>query len=319
VLTEPRAMQVNVLKAVLLKLTSALMFSVMSAFVRYVSDVTPVGQIVFCRSFFAIIPVMLIYAWRGELMAAFRTSRPFGHFGRGAISVAGMFFNFAALARLPIVDVTTITFASPLITVALSAWILKERVRVYRWTAVAVGFVGVVVMLWPHLDVARYTGAAASAATLGALFAMGSAFTNAGSVVQTRRLTDTETTSSIVLYFSLFCALGGLVTLPLGWIVPNGLQLTALILLGVFGGLSHILLTESYRYAPASLVAPLDYTALLWAFILGYWFFDELPTPTVYAGAAIVAGSGLFVIWREPQIGLERAKARAAAGPPTGA
>jgi drug/metabolite transporter (DMT)-like permease len=294
------------------------MFSVMSAFVRYVSDVTPVGEVVFCRSFFAILPVMLIYAWRGELAAAFRTARPFGHLGRGAISVAGMFFNFAALARLPIVDVTTITFASPLITVALSAWILKERVRVYRWSAVAVGFVGVVVMLWPHLDLARYT-AASSAATLGALFAMASAFTNAGSVVQTRRLTDTETTSSIVLYFSLFCALGGLLTLPFGWIVPSLPQLGALIALGVFGGLSHILLTESYRYAPASLVAPLDYTALLWAFILGYWFFDELPTTTVYIGSAIVAGSGLFVIWRERQLGLERARARAASGPPTGA
>jgi len=308
----------NILKAVLLKLTSALMFSVMSAFVRYVSDVTPVGEVVFCRSFFAILPVMLIYAWRGELAAAFRTARPFGHLGRGAISVAGMFFNFAALARLPIVDVTTITFASPLITVALSAWILKERVRVYRWSAVAVGFVGVVVMLWPHLDLARYS-AASSAATLGALFAMASAFTNAGSVVQTRRLTDTETTSSIVLYFSLFCALGGLLTLPFGWIVPSLPQLGALVALGVFGGLSHILLTESYRYAPASLVAPLDYTALLWAFILGYWFFDELPTTTVYVGAAIVAGSGLFVIWRERQLGLERARARAASGPPTGA
>src|SRR5436305_9974161 len=178
-------MQTNILKAVLLKLTSALMFSVMSAFVRYVSDVTPVGQIVFCRSFFAIIPVMLIYAWRRERAAAFRTSRPFGHFGRGAISVAGMFFNFAALARLPIVDVTTITFASPLITVALSAWILKERVRVYRWSAVAIGFVGVVVMLWPHLDVARYT-MAGSAATFGALFAMTSAFTNAAAVGPSR-------------------------------------------------------------------------------------------------------------------------------------
>lgn len=311
-------MNVNILRAVLLKLTSALMFSVMAAFVRYVSDVTPVGEVVFCRSFFAVIPVMIIYAWRGELAAAFRTSRPFGHFGRGMISVAGMFFNFAALARLPIVDVTTITFASPLITVALSAWILKERVRIYRWSAVMVGFVGVVVMLWPHLDVARYTTGATSAATLGALFAMASAFTNAGSVVQTRRLTDTETTSSIVLYFSLFCALGGLLTLPFGWIVPSLPQLAALIALGVFGGLSHILLTESYRYAPASLVAPLDYTALFWAFILGYWFFGELPTTTVYVGSAIVAGSGLFVIWRERQLGLERARARAAAGPPTG-
>ena len=185
--TSFRAMKVNILKAVLLKLTSALMFSVMAAFVRYVSDVTPLGQVVFCRSFFAILPVMIIYAWRGELAAAFRTARPFGHLGRGMISVAGMFFNFAALARLPIVDVTTITFASPLITVALSAWILKERVRVYRWSAVGVGFIGVLVMLWPHLDVARYT-AVTSAATLGAVFALASAFTNAGSVVQTRRL-----------------------------------------------------------------------------------------------------------------------------------
>src|SRR5690349_8135236 len=182
----------NILKAVLLKLTSALMFSVMSAFVRYVSDVTPVGQVVFCRSFFAILPVMLIYALRGELGAAFRTARPLGHLGRGAVSVAGMFLNFAALARLPIVDVTTITFASPLITVALAAIFLKERVRIYRWSAVGVGFVGVIVMLWPHLDITRYTSGNAASA-LGALFALGSAFTNAGSVVQTRRLTDTET------------------------------------------------------------------------------------------------------------------------------
>lgn len=308
----------NILRAVLLKLTSALLFSVMAAFVRYVSDVTPLGQVVFCRSFFAIIPVVIIYAWRGELAAAFRTARPFGHLTRGMISVAGMFFNFAALARLPIVDVTTISFASPLITVALSAWILKERVRVYRWTAVGVGFVGVIVMLWPHLDVARYTTAGNATATVGAVLALLSAFTNAGSVVQTRRLTDTEMTSSIVLYFSLFCALGGLLTLPFGWIVPNLPQMGALIGLGVFGGLSHILLTESYRHAPASLVAPLDYTALLWAFIIGYWFFDELPTGTVYVGSAIVAGSGLYVIWRERQLGLERARARAASGPPTG-
>jgi len=145
-----------------------------------------------------------------------------------------------------------------------------------------------------------------------------SAFANAGSFLQTRGSADTETTSSIVLYFSLFCALGGLLTLPFGWIVPSLPQLAALVGLGVFGGLSHILLTESYRHAPASLVAPLDYTAMLWAFIIGYWFFDELPTGTVYVGSAIVAGSGLYVIWRERQLGLERARARAASGPPTG-
>ena len=309
-------MKVNILKAVLLKLASAMLFAVMSALVRYVSDVTPLGQVVFFRSAFAIIPVVVIYAWRRELMTAVRTSRPFGHLGRGMISVSGMFFNFAALARLPIVDVTTITFAGPLITVALAAIFLKERVRIYRWSAVAVGFVGVIVMLWPHLDLARYTNAASSAATLGALFALASAFTNAGSVVQTRRLTDTETTSSIVFYFSLFCTIGGLLTLPFGWIVPSAPQLAALIALGVIGGLSHILLTESYRYAPASVIAPFDYTAILFSFLLGFWMFGEVPTRLVVVGAGIVVAAGLFVLWRERQLGLRRA--RAAEGPPSG-
>ena len=303
----------NILKAVLLKLASALLFAVMSALVRYVSDVTPVGEMVFFRSAFGIVPVVIIYAWRRELMTAVRTSRPFGHFGRGTISVVGMFFNFAALARLPIVDVTTITFASPLITVALSAWVLKERVRIYRWTAVGVGFIGVVVMLWPHLDVARYTGAAASAATLGALFAMVSAFTNAGSVIQTRRLTETETTSSIVFYFSLYCAVAGLATLPFGWIWPTGMQLAVLIAAGLIGGLAHIVLTSSYRYAPASLVAPVDYTTMIWAFVFGYAMFGEVPTIYVFVGGVIVAASGIFVIWRERRLGLRRI--REAEGP----
>ena len=118
----------NILKAVLLKLISAFLFALMSAMVRYVGDAVPVGQVVFFRSACAIIPVVVIYAWRRELAAALRTSRPLGHFGRGLIAAGGMFLSFAALARLPIVDVTTISFVSPLITVALSAWFLKERV-----------------------------------------------------------------------------------------------------------------------------------------------------------------------------------------------
>src|SRR5262245_65166012 len=139
-------MNVNIPKAVTLKLISAMVFAIMSGLVRYVGDAAPVGQVVFFRSAFAIIPVVVIYAWRRELSAAVRTSRPLGHFGRGLIATGGMFFGFAALARLPIVDVTTIGFVAPLITVALSAIFLKERVRIYRWTAVVVGLGGVLVM-----------------------------------------------------------------------------------------------------------------------------------------------------------------------------
>ena len=307
----------NQFKGIGLKLISALLFAMMSALVRQLGDVAPVGQMVFFRSAFAILPVVVIYAIRGELMSAVRTSRPFGQLGRGTLSVCGMFTNFAALTRLPLADATAISFASPLITVALAAIVLKERVRVYRWTAVLVGFAGVIVMLVPHFDVGRYAGAAATTAAVGSLLALFSAFCNAGTVIQTRRLTQSETTSSIVFYFSLICAIAGALTLPFAWHTPTGSELAGLIALGILGGLAHILLTESYRHAAASVVAPFDYSSMLWALLLGYWLFGELPAALVYVGACIVTGAGLFVIWRERQLGVQRA--REAEGPPQAA
>jgi drug/metabolite transporter (DMT)-like permease len=144
----------------------------MSALVRFVGDVVPVGQVVFFRSAFAIVPVLTIYAWRGEIGAAVRTGRPLGHLTRGLISVASMFLNFAALARLPLVDATAVSFAAPFITVALAAFILGERVHAYRWSAVVVGFCGVVVMLWPYLDVPALIGSGSTSTTVGALCAI---------------------------------------------------------------------------------------------------------------------------------------------------
>lgn len=289
----------NLRLGISIKLISVLLFAMMSALVRYVGDDIPLGQVVFFRSFFAIIPVTIIFAWRGELGAALRTRRPFGHVTRGLIAVVSMFLNFAALARLPLVDATAISFATPFITVALAALVLKETVHIYRWSAVAVGFAGVVVMLWPYLNVAELMAAGSTAGTIGAACAVTGAFTNAGATIQTRRLTMSELTASIVFYFSLICTLAGAASLPFGWNLPNPRELAALIAIGVLGGLSHLFLTESYRHAPASLVAPFDYVALLWAFLFGYVLFGEIPTWYVYAGAVIVAASGLFVIWRE--------------------
>lgn len=304
----------NLLKAIAFKLISALMFAAMSALVRHLSEVAPVGQIVFFRSACAIPPVLLIYALRGELLTAVRTNRFFGHLGRGTVSVCGMFSNFAALGRLPLADATAIQFCSPLITVGLAAIILKERVRLFRWTAVAIGFVGVIVMLIPNFDPHHYAMAGVgAAAAVGSVLSIISAFCNAGAVIQTRRLTQSESTSSIVFYFSLSCALVGAATLPFAWHTPNTPELTALVATGILGGIAHIFLTESYRYATASVIAPFDYTSLLWALLIGYWVFGELPSGLVYLGASIVAGAGLVVIWREGQLGI--ARAREAQGP----
>jgi len=297
----------NTKKGILLKILSALLFAVMSALIRGLGTRYPIGEVVFYRSAFAMLPVLGVYAWRGELAAVVRTARPFGQAGRGVISIVGMFANFGAVARLPLIDATAIGFTSPLISVALAALLLKERVRIYRWSAVMIGFVGVLVVLAPHFSGGELAVVMASSASVaGVLYALAGSICNAGTVIQTRHLAKSETTSSIVFYFSLSCALAGLATWPFGWVTPTNGEFASLVAIGVLGGSGHIFLTESYRYASASVVAPFDYTAMIWALVLGYMMFGEQPTAMVVLGSAIIAGAGLFVIWREHQLGLMR-------------
>jgi drug/metabolite transporter (DMT)-like permease len=310
----------NPARGVAFKLVSAALFAVMLALIRYLGARYPIGQVVFFRSLFAIISVVVVYAWRGELAAVVRTERPLGQAGRGVLSIAGMFFNFGATARLPLVESNAIAFSSPLFTVALAALILGERVRIYRWSAVLVGFVGVVVVLSPHLSGEELATAVGGAASLvGVVYAICGSLTNAGTAIQTRRLAQSESTSSIVFYFSLSCTLAGLATLPFGWVMPSAGEMVALISIGILGGAGHIFLTESYRHASASLVAPFDYTSMIWVLVLGYAMFGETPTSEIVLGSAIIAAAGLFVIWRERQLanmhrrdGLTSATTRAA-------
>jgi drug/metabolite transporter (DMT)-like permease len=291
----------NPRKGIALKLISAVLFAVMQALIRYLGARYPIGEVVFYRSAFAIVPVVIVYAWRGELAATVRTERPLGQAGRGALSIVGMFCSFGALARLPLIEANAISFTSPLFSVALAALVLKERVRIYRWSAVTIGFIGVLVVLSPHLSGDQLTIAMASV-----IYALAGSVTNAGTMIQTRHLTKSETTSSIVFYFSLICALSGLVTWPFGWIAPTGVEFAVLVAVGFLGGMGHIFLTESYRYASASMVAPFDYTSMIWALLLGYAMFGETPTAMIVAGSAIIAAAGLFVIWREHQLALMR-------------
>jgi len=299
-------------KGVLLKVISAVLFTVMSALIRDLGVDYPTGQVIFFRSAFAILPVVVVYAWRGELMASLRTERPLGQAGRGALAIVAMFCNFAALARLPLIESNAIAFTTPLICVALAALLLKERVRIYRWSAVIIGFAGVLVVLSPHFsgDELRIVLASAASVT-GVVLALVGSVLNAGAVIQTRWLAQSESTSSIVFYFSLICAVAGLATWPLGWVHPTWPEWIALVSIGLLGGTGHILLTESYRYAPASTLAPFDYTSMVWALILGYLFFGEVPTVMIVVGSAIIAAAGLFVIWREHQLGLARKRAPA--------
>jgi drug/metabolite transporter (DMT)-like permease len=303
----------NALKGIALQIGATFLFTIMSAMVRIVSDRVPTGEVVFARSFFALFPLMAMLAWRGEISAAVRTAHPVGHILRGTIGVMSMGLGFAALARIPLADVTAIGFTAPLLTVVLAAFILGERVQLYRWGAVFVGLGGVVVMLWPHLagnfDSWEHK--------LGAMMALAAAGFTAGAMIQVRRLTGTETTAAIVFYFQALAAVAGLATAGWGWVVPTLREGMMLVTLGIIGGIGQILLTESYRWAPASVVAPFTYSAMLWSLLLGFVLFAEVPPVLVVVGAVIVIGAGLFVIWRERRAGALTAQDEGAV-PPAG-
>lgn len=291
--------------AAVMKLTAAFLFAAMAVQVRYLGDRFPVGQVIFFRAIFAFVPILIFYAVLGELSRCWQTKHFTGHVQRGTLSIASSFCYFAALARLPIVDVTAISFVTPLIVVVLAAVLLKEVVHIYRWSAVIVGFLGVIVMLIPYMDVSKHA-AMTHVVSVGLALAICNAVSSAFAVIQVRRLTRTETTSSIVFYFSLFIALGGLVTLPFGWVVPGRIELACLVGAGICGGVAHIVTTSSHHYAPASFLVSFDYSSMIWAFLLGYLFFGEVPAALVALGAVIVAGAGLFVVWRERRLGLKR-------------
>ena len=294
----------NLFKAVALKIASTMMFALMGAQARYLGGVFPVGEIVFFRGLFALIPIVVFFGYRRQLRGALRTNRVKAHLVRGIFSVVGTFCTFGALARLPIADVTAIAFIAPLITVISAALILKEKAHAYRWSAVAVGFGGVILMLMPYLG---NHAALTASMTLGLAFALTNAVSSGGATIQIRRLTATESSSAIVIFMTLIVMAASLLTAPFGWRMPaTGFELAILIGIGIAGGLGQMLFTESYRHAPASFLAPFDYTAMLWAFLLGFWMFGEVPTTSVAAGAVIVAAAGIFVILRERHLGLKR-------------
>src|SRR3984893_7291768 len=304
----------NVFLGIALQLGATFSFTVMGALVRYVGGRVPLGEQVFTRSFFALIPLVAMLLWRNQLASAVRTKNLFGHVRRGLTGVIAMVCMFAALARLPLVDATAIGFATPLINVALAAIFLGEKVHVFRWTAVAIGFVGVMVMLSPHLFGAGREATSAA----GALYAITGAFLTAAAMTQVRHMSATETTASLVFSFSLIATLASLASIPWGWIKPSPMDSLILFLTGIVGGIAQIMITESYRHAGAGTVAPFSYTAMLWSIALGFFVFGEVPEAIVLIGAALVIAAGLFVIFRERSLGIDRTLEREAETPPVG-
>jgi len=306
------SLQHNPVLGIMLKMSSVLVFIVMSSLVKATAGHIPPGEAVFFRSFFAIPVILGWLAWRRELSSGLRVQNPLGHVWRGVAGTSAMGLGFAGLAFLPLPEVTAIGYASPLLVVIFAAMFLGEEVRAFRLSAVALGLVGVMIVLWPRLG--AFEGRDPTAAFGAILVLMGAVFAALAQVF-VRKMVATERTSAIVFWFTMTSTCLSFISLPFGWVVPTPFEAALLVSCGFFGGLGQILLTSSYRFADASIVAPFDYTSMLFALGIGYFVFAEVPTLPMLGGAALIIVAGVLIILREHHLGLRRERQRKAMTP----
>ena len=293
---------------------SVVVFIVMASLIKSVSDRIPPGQAVFFRSAFAVPVIVVWLALRQEVATGFRTANPMGHLWRGVVGTLAMGLGFAGLAYLPLPEVTAIGYAAPLLTVVFAAMFLGETVRLFRISAVVLGMVGVLIVLSPRLTIVP--GAAVEMAqALGAMLVLSGAVFAALAQVFVRKLVATEGTSAIVFWFSVTAAALALVTVPFGWVWPTAREAAILVTCGLLGGVGQIFLTSAYRDADASVVAPFDYSSMLFALAIGYWAFGEVPSLTTLGGAVLIVAAGVLIILRERHLGIKRARQRKAMTP----
>ncbi len=296
-------------RGIAMKLGSVAVFMAMAGLIKIVAGHVPPGEVVFFRSAFAV-PVIVVWLMATRALGpGLRTQNFAGHFWRGLTGTTAMIFAFWGYALLPLPEVTAIGYAAPLLTVLFAAMFLGEEVRAFRILAVGLGLLGVMIILSPRLTAFQAEGLGAREA-LGALTVLTGAVFAALAQVLIRKLVAEETTTAIVFYFSVNSALLSLVTLPFGWVWPDGPTALILVACGLLGGVGQVLLTSAYRHADASVVAPFDYASMLLALAIGYFGFDEVPTRTMLVGAGLVIAAGIVIIWRERRLGLERARQR---------
>ncbi len=273
---------------IVMMLTGIAGFAVMDAIIKWLTADYSVIQVAALRSWFGL-PLLALFALRGGGFAQLRSSRPGLHVGRFALVLGLTLTFFYALSQMKLVDAIAISFAAPIFITALSVPLLKEAVGMHRWLAVGAGFVGVVVMLRPGLGVFQ---PAALVVLLSVVF-------YALLMITTRAYTDRESSATLMLYPQLGMTLVGIAAAPFFWVTPNAFDLALFAIAGVFGSVGVMCVTHAFRLAPAAAIAPFEYSALIWATLIGFAVWGDLPDAITLAGAAIIVASGLYIVYRE--------------------
>jgi|TARA_B110000459_G_C16535078_1_gene459108 drug/metabolite transporter (DMT)-like permease len=248
----------------------------------------PTGQVMFFRGFFGIIPTFFLIP-RERIKTFYKTKRPKEHFFRCIMGLMALVAIFIALRKLPLAIVVSLSFSAPLFITILSIFLLSEKVGIYRWLAVLIGFVGVIIITEPGIEEMNYLY------LLPIIFCVGMSFVT----ITIRKLSSTEPIWLISIFFSIMILIASLMTIPFGWVMPNFHDFILLSLVGIMGGSANLFLTQSYKLSEVSLVAPLKYLSLIFAIIFGYLIWNEVPTTKTLIGASLVVSASLIIFRRE--------------------
>ena len=275
---------------VLYGIASVACFAMMDASVKWL-DMFPVGQVLFSRFFFGLIPILMLVP-RSEFKTFYKTSRPMLHAFRAITGTLAIIALFIALREIPLADVVSLTFGGPIFVTLGSIFFLSEKVGIKRWLAVLIGFFGMLLIVKPAYEELN----------IYYIFPIIFCIFFACVALSIRSLSSTEPNYRIALYFSLLSMIVGLLTLPFGWVMPNKFELFLLIFTGLVGSVANILLTVSLRYAEASLVTPTKYLNLVFAILLGYFIWSEIPKLLTLVGAGLIIISSVIIFMRESEL-----------------
>ena len=262
-------------------------FSIMDLIVKW-SDDYPLGQVIFFRGFFGIVLYYFVIP-KERIRDFYFTKRPLLHFLRCFFGLAALLSIFTALRNLPLATVVSISFAAPIFTTIFSIFFLSERVGYFRWLAVFIGFIGILIISEPGLSSLNVYY------IFPVIFVLGMSYV----AISIKQLSSTEPVWLISLFFSAAITIAGLVTLPFGWIMPSFYDLTLLSMIGFFGGVANLWLSQSYKFSEVSLVTPLKYLALIFAIVFGYLIWGEVPSGKTLIGAILVIASSIIIFRRE--------------------
>lgn len=272
-------------KAILCSLSAAGAFTIMLACVKLLEQKYPVGEILFARSIFSFVLLIPMIVQAGG-MEVFHTKQPGKHLTRGLMGLISAFLCFGAIILLPLSDACPLFHTAPIVTTILAIPLLKERVTWKKMLAILVGFLGVLWIVQPKGDVNL----------TGAMMALGSAITGGYVGIELNRLGKTEKSITIVVYFMLLCAVAGAITMLFECVIPGPRDALLMVAMGFIGGVGQVFMTAAYKRAPASLVAPLSYSALVWAAVLDAILFAKIPPFSTIGGALVIACAGVFLI-----------------------